>query len=213
VLVPHRVDQVLSGQHRPRVGCQLDEQLVFLRGERHVGARIDDLAGALIQRQGAQLHPAVGRTLDLATDATEHRPDAGHQLAEPERLHHVIVGAKLQQQHPVDLFAPGRYHDDRHSGTAAQATAHLPSVQIGQPQVQQHQVGCGCSQGIGTVGHQVHVEALALQAGAQRLTNGGIVLDDQQVHDATLPCTDGIPAIFAKPLPSPGQTLSHGSLR
>jgi hypothetical protein len=59
----------------------------------------------------------------------------------------------------------------------------------------------------------VHVEALALQAGAQGLANGGIVLNDQQVHDVTLPRTDCIPAIFAKPLPSPGQTLSTRSVR
>ncbi len=204
---------MFAGEHRPGVGGQLDEQFVLLGGERHVDPSIGDLPGALIERQGAQQHPTVGPYLRLAAGAAKHRANTGHQLAKAERLDHVVVGAELQKQHPVDLLTAGRHHDDRHGRLGPKATTHLPPVQVGQPQVQQHQVGGGSGQGVGAVGHQTHVEALALQAGPQRLADGRVVLDDQQVHPVTLPRTAAALAIFVKPLPSPGPTLSIRSLR
>ena len=49
-----------------------------------------------------------------------HGADARDELAEPERLHHVVVGTELEQQHPVELVAARREHDDRHVGAGAQ---------------------------------------------------------------------------------------------
>ena len=52
-------------------------------------------------------------------------PDAGDQLADAERLRHVVVGAELEPEHPVELVAARREHDDRHvrrRATAARGT-------------------------------------------------------------------------------------------
>ena len=40
--------------------------------------------------------------------AALHGADAGDELPEPERLDHVVVGADLEQQDPVELVASGR---------------------------------------------------------------------------------------------------------
>ena len=62
------------------------------------------------ERTGAQ-HPLGGRGRHRPA---QHRPHPGDQLARAERLGHVVVGAELQAEHPVDLVVPGG--DEQHRG-------------------------------------------------------------------------------------------------
>ena len=68
-------------------------------------------------------------------------PDAGDQLADAERLGHVVVGAELEAEHPVELVAARREHDDRHVRRARpQRAAHVAAVHVRQAEVEQHDV-------------------------------------------------------------------------
>ena len=68
----------------------------------------------------------------------QHRPHAGQQLGEPERLGDVVVGAGVEPEHGVDLVGPPGEHEDRHRAAGgAQAPAHVEAVDVGQPEVEQ----------------------------------------------------------------------------
>ena len=73
--------------------------------------------------------------------AALHRADAGDELAEPERLHDVVVGADLQEPDAVELVLAGGDDDDRHVGAGADAAADLAAVEIGETEVEQDEVG------------------------------------------------------------------------
>jgi hypothetical protein len=80
--------------------------------------------------------------------APQDGPDAGQQLLQVERLGHVVVAAEPES---VDLVGPGvagGQEEYRHRagppagpGQAAQAAQDLEAVQVGQHDVEQHQVG------------------------------------------------------------------------
>ena len=53
------------------------------------------------------------RNSGAATRAAKHGLDAGNNLARAEGLADVVVGSQLQAEETVDLFDPGRDHDDR----------------------------------------------------------------------------------------------------
>ena len=65
---------------------------------------------------------------------------AGVQLGHPERLGQVVVGATLQRLDLGCLFAARRKHDDAGGGFATDVTQHGQAVEVGQAQVQQHEV-------------------------------------------------------------------------
>ena len=49
-----------------------------------------------------------------APGAPQHRPEPQHELADAERLRHVVVRAELEADHAVDLLALRREHHHRH---------------------------------------------------------------------------------------------------
>ena len=118
------------------------------------------------------------------------RADAGEQLAEPERLGEVVVGAGLQADHDVHLVGARGQHDQHHAGGGAQPPADLHAVQVGQAEVEQGHVERPPGRGVEPLApgplprHRVPVRPQAAgQRGADRL----VVLDDQQVrHGRTL---------------------------
>ena len=70
-----------------------------------------------------------------------HGADARDQLPEPERLHDVVVGAELEQEHAIELVAARGEHDDRRVGGSAQCAADVGAVDVGEPEVEQDEVG------------------------------------------------------------------------
>ena len=141
------------------------EQVELLGRQRHV-ARRPGAPGAGGGRSrdrpttttGSGSRPALGH-------APHDRVDPRDQLPQPERLDHVVVGAQLQADHAVHLLALGRDHDDRHARPGPQLARDGVAVDVGQPQVQQHQVRLGRGEGGGAGGDPLHLEALAAQAG------------------------------------------------
>ena len=114
--------------------------------------------------------------------AAAHRPDAGHQLAEAERLHHVVVGAELEAEHPVELVGPGGQHDDRHVRRRAQCPADVVPVHVGQAEVEQHEVVPAGGEGRAAGADGVGVEAGVAQPVDQRRRDGVVVLHHEDAH-------------------------------
>src|SRR6478672_2762081 len=57
-------------------------------------------------------HPAAGGVAEIAVRPAEQGPDPAHQLAQPERLRQVVVGAQLEADHLVDLVVAGGQDED-----------------------------------------------------------------------------------------------------
>ena len=115
--------------------------------------------------------------------STHHGADAGDQLTQAERLHHVVVGSQFEPDHAVGFLALGGDDDDRHVRALPQAPAHVVAVEVGKAQVEQNEVGRRSVQGILTGRDAPHTEPFAFQAFGERLRYRVLVLDDQHVHE------------------------------
>ena len=124
----------------------------------------------------------VGRRCGLVAGAAQDGADACEELAEPERLDHVVVGAEFEQDHTVDLVAACGDDDDGDLGALAQLPADVGAVDVRQTEVEEDEVALVRAEGRGPGGDEVDVESLALEAGAQRLGDGRIVFDDEEAH-------------------------------
>ena len=72
--------------------------------------------------------------------APHDRADPGDQLAQPERLDDVVVGAELEPDDAVGLLAAGGHDDDRDARALAQLPADVEAVDVRQAQVEQDEV-------------------------------------------------------------------------
>ena len=67
--------------------------------------------------------------------------DARQQLPDAEGLRQVVVRAGVEGLDLVALLPAGGEHDDGHARPLAQPAGDLDAVQVGKPEVEQHQVG------------------------------------------------------------------------
>ena len=114
-------------------------------GQRHLASppqRARQPSGSRLSRPWAMAAPAV-RGAPAAVPAMRRRmaPDAGHHLARAERLDHIVVGAQLDAQHPVDLVVARGQEQDRQVALGADAAADLQPVHARHVDVEHHQVG------------------------------------------------------------------------
>ncbi len=112
----------------------------------------------------------------------EPRPDAGQQFVDPEGLLHIVVRAQVERPDLHGFRIPRRQHQHGRRAPRADGLQQGQAVEVGQPQVQHHQVG-----------RIVGEPAQALRAGPGRdgpIAGGlegrhqgdveaGVVLDDQ----------------------------------
>jgi hypothetical protein len=114
------------------------------------------------------------------------RLDPRQQFLGAERLGEVVVGARFQSPHFVVLRAPCREHQDRQARPRhAQLAAHLDTVDLGQHEVEQHQVESLL--GAARERHLAVARAHHLVAGAgeqvlEPLTEHRLVFDQQDSH-------------------------------
>ena len=76
--------------------------------------------------------------------ATQHRIDAGEELARGERLRDVVVGAAFEAGDLVALLGPGREHDHGELAgltVALQRAGELEATHVREHPVDEHQVG------------------------------------------------------------------------
>jgi hypothetical protein len=118
----------------------------------------------------------------------ERHPRAGEQLPDGERLGDVVVGAAVEGRHLVRFRSPSGEDDDRDSRPLPQPADDVEAVQIGQPEVQNDEVGLpGRSleepvlAGLGLD----DAVSLAREGRAEEAADRRLVLDDQ--HHRTAP--------------------------
>ena len=122
------------------------------------------------------------RRLALLAGPSQDGADARQELAEPERLDHVVVGAELEQDHAVDLVAARGDHDDGHLGPLAEQAADVLAVHVGQAEVEEHEVALVRLESRRPGGGELDVESLAPQTRAERLGDARIVFYDEEAH-------------------------------
>ena len=140
VRVPHLAHDALARDRAPRLLDQQREQVELLRAQ-------DELVLGSPRAPSGPVHDHVsdpqrhrlGALKRLA--AAEVRPNPRQQLREPERLDHVVVGARVEARDDVELLVARGEDEDAQVGTrGAQLAAHVEPVHVGQAQVEDHEV-------------------------------------------------------------------------
>jgi hypothetical protein len=91
-----------------------------------------------VDTQPAQVKDRVLGCLGRLRRVTQGHTHARHQLGHAKRLGEIVVCAGLERRDLVALLPARREHDDRHLAPLAQLLGHLQAVDVGQPQIQQH---------------------------------------------------------------------------
>jgi len=117
--------------------------------------------------------------------------DAGQELAETERLDHVVVGPCLEVRHPVAHRVLGGQHDHRQCGArGAEPPENLFSGQTGQSEIEDDEVNIVLLRGKQSpmpVRFDRDGEAGGLQAPAQKVGDAGLIFDHQYGHRLPAP--------------------------
>ena len=183
---PYTLQQFTPTKGLAGVSGQKMQQIELPQRQRHGGVALQQLTARGVELPGAE---AQHRCRRWCCPELLHTPQQGthpgHQLQHRKRLGQVVVGAQLQPQHAVGLGRPGAEHDHRHIRVAgSQVAADLPAIGAGQHQVQQHQVPAlavdRCHRQP-TVGLAVQVVAGLLEVQAQRIGDGVVIFNQQQV--------------------------------
>ena len=136
---------------------------------------------SLIETQASHLERLVV-DVGLALSPPQHCAHTRNQLAGAERLHYVVVGADLEPNDAVGLLPARAQHDDRDLRAAPQLPADVVARSVGQPDVEQHQLGAELLCQLEAVGSRRGNRAVPPFPGeciCQRLRDRGLVLDHQ----------------------------------
>ena len=125
-----------------------------------------------------------GPTL-MAGHGTARRPskdraDPRDQLSCAERLHHVVVGAELKPEHPIELIAPSGHHDDGDVGAGPDGPTDVVAVNIRQAEVEKNDVGSLRGDGVGAGRDVIHPKPRGFKRSDERSSDRVVVLDEQQ---------------------------------
>ena len=132
--------------------------------------------------------------------------DLDHQLVEVHRLDQVVVGPLLHRRHGVPQPAEGGQHQHRHAGMVpgANLPQEVEARSVGQPHVEQHQVGPPAGEqgaGLGKVRGQHALHAVAAELPADRACEHLLVVDDEDRGPGAfrLAVSPGMPKCHARP--------------
>ena len=116
------------------------------------------------------------------TGPAQRRPDACQQLRGAERLGDIVIGAAVQGGHLFAFLGAGRNHNDRQGVPLPQLPQKLQPVGVRQSEIQQQHVVFRPVQrrtGLCRTGGHLHGVAVALQHHLHKITDGKLVLHDQ----------------------------------
>ncbi len=139
VVPPDRIQKLLATVNYARAAHKKLKQPELGGGERDFSPSQRNAATCPIQLQFPRPHRAGRRR--LRTELVLHPRD---QLANEERLHHVVVGAEFQAQDAVGFGSSSGKENDRHVrqlGMISQAFANLQAIGIRQHDIENRQVG------------------------------------------------------------------------
>ena len=163
------------------------QQIELLFRELDRGAAHHGVALVEIQRHTAAIHETrrFGLVGGLACPAPQQRADARHELADPERLREVVVGAAFEAEDLVRLGVLRGYHEHRRIHVGAlrpQRPAEGDAVEARQHHVDDNEVESRRArnlEGPQAIRHLGDLEARQRQMQPDQLADGGFVLDDQ----------------------------------
>ena len=126
--------------------------------------------------------------LGLAARRAE-RPEPGRELLVGERLHEVVVGARVEAGDPVaDRVAGGEHEDRELAPLPAQAPGDLEPGDVRQADVEDHGLDPGAVLGDRQAGLAVERDvddvAVLLEEPPQGPAQALVVLDDEEMHRA-----------------------------
>ena len=117
---------------------EIAEQLELAGGERHAASGTGHQPLPQPHRHVAEAELLAAGGVPVV--APHLGADAREQLADAERLAHVIIGPQIESAHPIALVRARGEHDDRHMrANAAQALAYFEAAHAGQHDVHQQQ--------------------------------------------------------------------------
>ena len=129
-----------------------------------------------------------GRQL-VQLDPSQVGPNAGGQLLGDHRLGDVVVGTRLEPGHEVVGVGLGGDDDDRGDALRPQRPAHVEAGQVGQPQIEQHEIELALveqGQAARPRGGLSDVVALVFESHRQGQADVIVILDEQQrVHGSS----------------------------
>src|SRR3569833_1941928 len=142
VKAPHRLEDLLAGQHLAGVGEEQLQQRVFGTGQVEGPAVAGDLAGDGVHPQPRVLQ-AVAAARGRHAEA-QQRAYAGQEIVQLAGLDEVVVGARVQAGHPVaDRVASGEHEHRERLPAGAQAAAGGQPVHAWHEDVEDGVVGLG----------------------------------------------------------------------
>ena len=146
-------------------------------------------------------HELAARRCAVRIVAPEHDPDPRDQLLDAERLGDVVVAADGQAVHLLLGGVAGGEKDHRDlDAVADQALHEREAVVVGQPDVEDHQVGPEVHDGVARLlrgAGGLDREALVLERHRDEIGDGALVVDDED--SVRLACADcGHRTIFAR---------------
>jgi hypothetical protein len=186
---PHKVEEPLArDRFARRVGQQaqgrkfLGRQMQFVPPAR--GPLPDEVHAYITESQRAR---RAGGFLE----APQQCPHARQQFFRAERLHQIIIRARVESLHAVLDLAFGGEHEDGHRVVqAAQLSADRVAIELRQHEVEQDQVGLFCEGALQSrcpINCGEHAVACGGQRVGQRGAHGQFVFDeeDARVHDGS----------------------------
>ena len=178
---PDPVDERLAGEHAAGVLHQQLEELEFLARQVDGLSPDGDLEPLRVEPDtpGFENLPFICR---FPPGSSQNGPDPGNELSGAERLGDIVIGPELQSDNLVDLGVASGEHDDRHVRRTTDLLADVLSWKAGEHEVKQHQVGSiglEPSETFATVGHPLHLVALATKGVLERFTESGLVFDEE----------------------------------
>ena len=176
---PHRLADAVVGEDLAGAAAQKLHQAVFVGGQMHRLALDGHQVLIIIdgERPGGK-----GGGAGSGTGPAQRRPDACQQLRRAERLGDIVIGAAVQGGHLFAFLGAGRNHNDRQGVPLPQLPQKLQPVGVRQSEIQQQHLVFRPVQrrtGLCRTGGHLHGVAVALQHRLHKITDGKLVLHDQ----------------------------------
>ena len=100
-----------------------------------------------------------------------------------EWLGQIVVGTGIEAADLVALGPERREHEHRHVAHVPNALQDLPTVEVGQPDVEDHDIGLALMEladPVAAFERLGHLVALPLEEGPEQLADVRLILDDQR---------------------------------